>query len=89
MYRMFASKERAPTRGADGVDIVVVEDEPVPGQRVDVRGRDLVGPVESNIVPALANKILTSIKAKGVTTTSTRGIFLNLSLLLLPSRRPQ
>ena len=37
MYRMFASKERAPTRGADGVDIVVVEDEPVPGQRVDVR----------------------------------------------------
>ena len=60
MYRMFASKERAPTRGADGVDIVVVEDEPVPGQRVDVRGRDLVGPVESNIVPALAKKILTS-----------------------------
>lgn len=60
MYRMFASKERAPTRGADGVDIVVVEDEPVPGQRVDVRGRDLVRPVESNIVPALAKKILTS-----------------------------
>ena len=42
MYGMFASKEGAPAWGANGVDIVVVEDEAVPGQRVNVRGRDLV-----------------------------------------------
>ena len=42
MYGMFASKQGAPARGADWVDIVVVEDETVPGQRVDVWGWDLV-----------------------------------------------
>ena len=42
MNGMFAGKEGAPARGADRVDVVVVEDEPVPGQRVNVRGRNLV-----------------------------------------------
>ena len=53
MYRMFASKESAPARGADGVDVVVVEDHPGVGQRVNVRCRDLIRAVKTDIVPAL------------------------------------
>ena len=50
---MAASHQGAPAGGADGVDIVVVEDHPGVGQRVNVGGRNLIGAVKTNIVPAL------------------------------------
>ena len=53
MYRVSAGHEGAPARGADGVDVVVVEDHPGVGQRVNVRCRDLIGAVKTDIVPAL------------------------------------
>ena len=53
MYGVLPRHERAPARAADGVDVVVVEDEARVGQRVDVGGGDLVRPVETHIVPAL------------------------------------
>ena len=53
MYGVLPRHERAPARAADGVDVVVVEDEARVGQRVDVGGGDLVRAVETHIVPAL------------------------------------
>ena len=53
MYGVLPRHERTPARAADGVDVVVVEDEARVGQRVDVGGGDLVRPVETHIVPAL------------------------------------
>ena len=35
------------------IDVRIVDDQAVPGQRVNVWSWDLVGPVEPNIVPAL------------------------------------
>ena len=42
VYGVLPRHERAPARAADGVDVVVVEDEARVGQRVDVGGGDLV-----------------------------------------------
>ena len=57
MYGVTAGHEGTPTGGADGVDIVVLQDYPTVGQRVDVGSRDLVGAVEAHIVPALQDVI--------------------------------
>ena len=53
VYRVSAGHEGAPTRGADGVNVVVVEDHPGVGKRVDVRGWNLIRSVKTHIVPAL------------------------------------
>ena len=53
MYGMHARHQSPSAWSADGVDVVVVEDEARVGQRVDVGGGDLVRPVETHIVPAL------------------------------------
>ena len=53
MYRVTTSHQGAPAGGADGVDIVVVEDDPGVGQRVNVWGRNLIGAVKTDIIPAL------------------------------------
>ena len=53
VYRVSAGHEGAPARGADGVNVVVVEDHPGVGKRVDVRGWNLIRSVKTHIVPAL------------------------------------
>ena len=57
VYGVTAGHEGTPAGGADGVDIVVLQDYPTVGQRVDVGSRDLVGAVEADIVPALQDVI--------------------------------
>ena len=54
---MVASHQSTPAWRADGVNVVVVEDEARVGEGVDVGGGDLVGPVEADIVPALMKNI--------------------------------
>ena len=49
---MATCHESTPAGGADGVNIVVVEDDPGVGQAVNVGGWDLVGAMEANIIPA-------------------------------------
>ena len=50
---MHARHQSPSARSADGVDIVIVKDDPGVGQRVNVRGRNLIGAVKTHIVPAL------------------------------------
>ena len=45
--------EGASAWGADGVDVVVVQDDSRVGQGVNVGGGDLVGAMEADIIPAL------------------------------------
>jgi len=52
MYGVSSRHQGTPTGGTDGVDIVILQDDPTVGQRVDVGGRDLVGAVEADIVPS-------------------------------------
>ena len=51
--RMSASEESGPGRGTDGAHVVVVEDDAIVGQVVDVRGGNLVRPMEAYVVPTL------------------------------------
>ena len=53
MYGMHARHESPSAWSADGVDIVIVEDDSGVGQRVNVGGGDLVGSVETDIIPTL------------------------------------
>ena len=53
MYGVSSRHQGTSTGGTDGVDIVILQDDPAVGQRVDVGGRDLVGAVEADIVPSL------------------------------------
>jgi hypothetical protein len=53
VYGVVACHEGAPAWRADGVDIVIVEDDAGVGKGVNVRRRDLVGAVEADIVPTL------------------------------------
>ena len=69
MYGVTAGHEGTPTGGADGVDIVVLQDYPTVGQRVDVGSRDLVGAVEADIVPALQHVIKISTIRRSVSLT--------------------
>ena len=55
MYGMHAGHESPSARSADGVDIVIVEDDSGVGQRVNVGGGDLVGSMETDIIPTLMN----------------------------------
>ena len=55
MYGMHAGHESPSARSADGVDIVIVEDDPGVGQRVNVGGGDLVRSMETDIIPTLMN----------------------------------
>ena len=50
---MASCHEGTPAGCTDGVHVVVLEDEATVGQAVYVWGRDLVGPVETYIIPAL------------------------------------
>ena len=50
---MAASHQGAPAGGADGVDIVVIENEARVGQTVNVGSGDLIGTVETDIIPTL------------------------------------
>lgn len=56
---MHARHQSPSARSADGVDIVIVKDDPGVGQRVNVGGGDLVGAVEPYIVPALGLLVMT------------------------------
>ena len=53
MYGMHAGHQSPSAWSADGVDIVIVEDDPGVGQRVNVWGRNLIGAVKTDIIPAL------------------------------------
>ena len=53
MYGMHARHQSPSARSADGVDIVIVEDDSGVGQRVDVGGGDLVRSMETDIIPTL------------------------------------
>ena len=53
MYGVTTRHQCTPTGGTDGVHIVILQDDPTVGQRVDVGCRDLVGAVEADIVPSL------------------------------------
>ena len=54
MNRMKPCHEGSPAGGANGVDVVVSQDDAPVRQGVDVRRRDLIGPVEPDIVPTLS-----------------------------------
>ena len=54
---MESCEKRAPAWSADGIHVVVVEHETTEGQRVQVGSEDLVGAVETDVVPALCTKI--------------------------------
>ena len=53
MYWMSASHESTSAGSADGVDIVVIENDPGVGETVNVGGGDLIGTVETDIIPTL------------------------------------
>ena len=53
MNRMKARHEGSSAGSANGVDVVVPEDDAAVGQRVDVRSGHLVGPVKPDIVATL------------------------------------
>jgi len=53
MNRMKSSHEGASAGRANGVDIVVMQNETAEGQGVQVWSGDLVGAVETNIIPTL------------------------------------
>ena len=53
MYGMQPCHEGTSARRANWVDVVVVENHPAVGQRVDVGGRNLVRTVEPDVVPSL------------------------------------
>ena len=53
--RMVAGKQGTSRWSAKLVDIVVLQCDPRVSQGVYVGGRDLVGPVEPNVVPALCS----------------------------------
>ena len=50
---MSASHESTSAGGADGVDIVVIENDAGVGQTVNVGSGDLIGTMETNIIPTL------------------------------------
>ncbi len=50
---MQSGHECTATGRADGVDIVVVQDDPRVGQRIQVGRGDLIRAVEAHVVPAL------------------------------------
>ena len=53
MYWMSTSQESTSAGGADGVDIVVIENDPGVGETVNVGSGDLIGTVETDIIPTL------------------------------------
>ena len=53
VYGMSARHQGRPAGRADGVDVVVVEDDPTVGEAVNVGCGDLVRPVETNVIPTL------------------------------------
>ena len=53
--RMVAGKQGTSRWSAKLVDIIVLQRDPRVSQGVYVGGRDLVGPVEPNVVPALCS----------------------------------
>ena len=57
VYGVLACHQGTSAWGADRVHIIVLQDDPTVGQRVDVGSRDLVGAVEAHIVPALQDVI--------------------------------
>ena len=69
MYGVTARHEGTSAGGADGVNVVVLQDDPTVGQSVDVRSRDLVGAVEADIVPALQYVIKISTNGCSVSLT--------------------
>ena len=52
---MSASHEGTSAGSADGVDVVVVENDARVGQTVNVGSWDLVGSMETDIIPTLMN----------------------------------
>ena len=44
------------------IEVGIVDDQAVPGQRVNVWSWDLVGPVEPNIVPALMMMVIMMVR---------------------------
>ena len=50
---MSASHESTSAGGADGVDIVVIEDDAGVGETVNVGSGDLIWTVETDIIPTL------------------------------------
>ena len=55
---MHARHQSPSARSADGVDIVIVKDDPGVCQRVNVGGGDLIGAMETDIIPTLMIKSL-------------------------------
>ena len=53
MYWMSAGHESTSAGGADGVDIVVIEDDAGVGETVNVGSWDLIGAMETDIIPTL------------------------------------
>ena len=58
VYGMHARHQSPSARSADGVDIVIVKDDPGVCQRVNVGGGDLIGAMETDIIPTLMIKSL-------------------------------
>uniref|UniRef100_A0A182IRY4 Uncharacterized protein n=1 Tax=Anopheles atroparvus TaxID=41427 RepID=A0A182IRY4_ANOAO len=57
VHRVPAGHERRPGRCAERRHVVAVQDDTVVRQSVDVRGRDLIGSVEADIIPALVKSV--------------------------------
>ena len=53
MYWMSAGHESTSAGGADGVDIVVIENDAGVGETVNVGSGDLIGTMETDIIPTL------------------------------------
>ncbi len=53
MNRMHSSHESAPAGRADGVDVIVVQNESTVCEGIDVGSGDLVGAVKADVIPSL------------------------------------
>ena len=64
MYGMVTGHDGTPAGRADRHGVVAVQNHAVVSQGVDVRGRNLVRTVETDVVPALKDGKATVIKSK-------------------------
>jgi len=64
VYGVPPGHEGSPAGCAGGLHVMTVEDDAVVSQSVDVWCRDLVRTVETNIIPSLCNKNISTIKKK-------------------------
>jgi hypothetical protein len=60
MNGMKTGHEGSSARGANGVDVIVAEDNSAVSQGVEVGSGHLIGPVKSNIIPTLKKWFLSS-----------------------------